>query len=105
MLAGKPVHFLIPGARKPNRWTRPAKTLLEAFQVYKDSLCGSCGHSGIHSMDIANSREFVADKAVCLGCQVREIYRDQHEDMLKTAKGLKIYAVSKMGPVYEDDES
>lgn len=51
----------------------------------------------MHSMKIENTREFVADTAVCLGCQVAEIYRDQNSEMIKTAKGLKIYAVSKMG--------
>ena len=97
------MHWLIPGARKPNRWTARAKLLLEAFEEYDRSLCGGCGHSGLHSMRIENTREFVASTAVCLGCQVAEIYRDQNHEQIKTAKGLKIYAVSKMGPVYDDE--
>lgn len=98
------MHFLIPGAHKPNRWTPEAKMLLEAFQQYEDSLCGACGHSGIHSMRIENTREFVANTAVCLGCQARDIFQDQNQELIKTAKGLKVYAVSNMGPVYEDED-
>ena len=58
----------------------------------------------MHSLRIENTREFVADKAVCLGCQVQEIYQDQNQDMIKSAKGLKIYAVSNMGPRYDEDD-
>lgn len=98
------MHFLIPGARKPNRWTKRAKTLLEAFEMYDSSLCGGCGASAIHSFDIANSREFTATHKVCLGCQVKENYAKKHDQMVKQAKGLKIFAVSAMGPQYEDDD-
>lgn len=97
------MHFLVPGARKPNRWTKPAKLLLEAYDMYDASLCGGCGQSAIHSFEIANSREFTADHAVCLGCEAKDRHYSNNEQTFKNAKGLKILAISRMGPQYEDD--
>lgn len=97
------MHFLVPGARKPNRWTKRAKLLLEAFEMYDSSLCSGCGQSAIHSFEIANSREFTAEHRVCLGCQAKENFTANNEQIVKQAKGLKVLAVSSMGPQYEDD--
>lgn len=89
---------------KRTRWTKRARTLLLAFQQYEDSLCGGCGQSAIHSFDIANSREFKHDIRVCLGCQAKERWSADNEQTVRQSKGLKVLAVSEMGPQYEDED-
>ena len=80
---------------KPSKWTAKAKLLLEAFQVYEDSLCGSCGQSGFHALDPLNTPYFDIETTVCLGCEVRETYQEnQGQDRVH---GEKVYVVNDMG--------
>lgn len=83
------------------KWTKRDRLLLRAFRQYEDSLCGGCGQSSLHTLDVANTREFGVDTAVCLGCNVRETYTENHGDT-KT-KGLKLYVVNSMGQGGADD--
>ena len=94
---GKPPHFLFPGATKPGKWTAKAKLLLEAFQVYDDSLCGSCRQSAFHALNIANSREFGVDSVTCLGCEVLDAHKENHKDD-KPMAGERVFVVNTMGP-------
>ena len=79
-----------------NKWTRKALLLLEAFQIYEDSLCGSCAQSAFHALDGMNTREFGVDTVTCLGCQVRASWHDQHGDE-KRPLGEKLFVVNSMG--------
>jgi hypothetical protein len=70
--------------------------LLEAFSIYEDSLCGQCSQSSFHALDVANTRAFATDEAICLGCNVRANHEDQY-DGKKRPKGLKVFVVNRMG--------
>lgn len=76
-------------------WTKRDRVLLRAFRIYEDSLCSGCGQSSIHSLEVANTREYRTDSAICLGCNVRETYQENHGD--QKIKGLKVYVVNSMG--------
>jgi hypothetical protein len=91
---GKPPTFLFEKARKRGRWTWRARLLLEAFQMYEDSLCGSCAQSAFHTLDVGNTRAFTAETVTCLGCNVRETFQEQHP---KPPKGLRLYVANRMG--------
>jgi uncharacterized cysteine cluster protein YcgN (CxxCxxCC family) len=81
---------------RSNRWSRKALLVLEAYQIYIDSLCGSCGQSAFHALDQMNTREFNIDAVLCLGCEVRERDADQSEDE-KHQFGEKRFVVNTMG--------
>lgn len=75
-------------------WTETATSLLEAYQMYSDSLCGSCGQSAFHALEVGNTREFAADSVICLGCNVREVWQSQNEH---PPKGTRLYVKNMMG--------
>ena len=81
---------------RSNRWSRKALLVLEAYQIYKDSLCSSCGQSAFHALDQLNTRAYHMDSVSCLGCEVRERDADQNEDE-KPAFGEKRFVVNTMG--------
>lgn len=89
-----PPQFLFDGARGRRKWSQRARTLLLAFQMFEDSLCGSCAQSGFHALDVANTREFSVDVVTCLGCNVREVHQENNP---KPSKGLKVFVVNRMG--------
>jgi uncharacterized cysteine cluster protein YcgN (CxxCxxCC family) len=76
-------------------WTDKALLMLEAFQLYDDSLCSGCGQSALHALDVGNTREYTVDTATCLGCNVRESWQANHGD--ERTKGEKVYVVNQMG--------
>jgi MinD superfamily P-loop ATPase len=93
---GKPPQFLFD-VRRRSKWHRKARLLLEAFQEYEASLCGGCAQSAFHAFDVANTRAFETDEAICLGCNVRATHEDQYGSDKKRPKGLKVFVVSRMG--------
>lgn len=80
---------------KRTKWDRQALLLLHAFQLYDDSLCSGCAQSSVHALDVANTREFQADTVMCLGCNVRETWTDQHGK--ERMNGEKVYVINNMG--------
>lgn len=84
-----------------NRWTRRDLLITEAYQMYADSLCGACGQTAFHALDVANTRQFSVDTVTCLGCNVREIWAETHGD--QRTKGEKVYVVNTMGEGDADD--
>lgn len=82
-----------------DQWDHQALLLLEAFQIYSDSLCSGCGQPSIHALDVANTREFTADSVVCLGCNVRETWSEQNSE--SKVKGQKVYVVNAMNTPVE----
>ena len=102
---GKPPQFLFEGVRRRGKWHARARLLLEAFQIYEDSLCSGCSQSSFHSLDVANTRAFTTDEAICLGCNVRATHEDQWGEGKKRPKGLKVFVVNRMGtPGLVDDD-
>lgn len=99
LTAGLPIPMLWD--LKRNTWDAQGLLMLEAYQQYVDSLCGECGQSGVHALNVANTREFTVDTVTCLGCNVREVYRENHGET--RTKGLKVYVVNRMGEGGPDD--
>lgn len=62
-----------------NKWTRRARLLLEAYQIYVDSLCGSCGQSAFHAGDQMNTPWYRIAETHCLGCEVLEREQSQRD--------------------------
>ena len=101
---GKPPQFLFEGARRRKKWHARARLLLFAFDMYESSLCGQCAQSSFHTLDVANTRAFTADEAICLGCNVRATQEEQWGEGKKRPKGLKVFVVNRMGtPGVHDD--
>lgn len=69
--------------------------ILEAFQIYEDSICGGCGQSSLHSMDDANAESFDIRTVTCHGCAAIP------EDPPKPNHGDQSFVVSRMS----EDES
>jgi len=79
-----------------NKWTRRAVLLLEAYQIYADSLCGSCGQSAFHASDHMNTPKFRLSETHCLGCECLE--RDQSQrDGERLPFGDRRYVLNTMG--------
>lgn len=85
---------MFESARKRNKWTWRAKLLLHAFQMYEDSLCGSCSQSAFHALDEGNARAFASATVTCWGCAVRETFQEQNQ---KPPKGTRLYVANRMG--------
>lgn len=94
MRVGKPPTFLFENAKKRDRWTWRARLLLWAFQMYEDSLCGSCSQSAFHALDVGNARAYASATVTCWGCVVRESFQEQNQ---KPPKGLRLYVTNRMG--------
>ncbi len=62
-----------------NKWTRKAVLILEAYQSYADSLCGSCSQSAFHANDQMNTPHYRIAETHCLGCEVLEREQSQRE--------------------------
>ena len=62
-----------------NKWTSKAVRILEAYQIYVDSLCGSCGQSAFHAADQMNTPYYRIDEIHCLGCEVLEREQSQRD--------------------------
>jgi len=82
--------------KRRGKWHAKARLLLEAYDVYESSLCGTCSQSSFHALDIANSRAYETDEATCLGCSVRASHEEQYNEAKKRPRGLKVFVVNRM---------
>jgi uncharacterized cysteine cluster protein YcgN (CxxCxxCC family) len=74
-------------------WTDRDLLLLEAFQIYEDSLCSGCGQSGFHVYEPRNTVKFDVETTVCVACESRETHQANHTDRVH---GEKVYVVNDM---------
>lgn len=93
---GKPPQFLFENATNRSKWNRKARLVLHAFQIYEDSLCSKCGQSAFHALDQLNTRAYVLDSVVCLGCACMDTYQRDHGDD-KQEPGEKVFVANSMG--------
>ena len=73
--------------------------LLEAFQVYEDSLCNECLQSAFDARNEAHIREYGVESVICYGCAIKEHVQKEE----KLDEGEKLFVVRTPGiPIATD---